>query len=84
MMLCWSPEQIAGRIRLEYPEDRSMRVSATSIYRWLSEDLLARSVELRMKLRHHGRKHGEKREHRVKCKGVEDAVQRGAQTQLLG
>ena len=23
----WSPEQIAGRIRLEYPEDQSMRIS---------------------------------------------------------
>ena len=22
----WSPEQIAGRIRLEYPEDQSMRI----------------------------------------------------------
>ena len=29
----WSPEQIAGRIRLEYPEDQSMRISTETIYR---------------------------------------------------
>ena len=31
----WSPEQIAGRIRLDYPRDRQMRVSPETIYRWL-------------------------------------------------
>ena len=31
----WSPEQIAGRIRLEYPEDQSMRISTETIYRWV-------------------------------------------------
>ena len=31
----WSPEQIAGRIRLEYPEDQKMRISTETIYRWV-------------------------------------------------
>ena len=31
----WSPEQIAGRIRLDYPQDQSMRISAQTIYRWI-------------------------------------------------
>ena len=31
----WSPEQIAGRIRLDYPQDQSMRISAETIYRWI-------------------------------------------------
>ncbi len=31
----WSPEQIAGRIRLDYPQDHSMRISAETIYRWI-------------------------------------------------
>ena len=31
----WSPEQIAGRIRLEYTEDQSMRISTETIYRWV-------------------------------------------------
>ena len=31
----WSPEQIAGRIRLDYPEDATMRISTETIYRWI-------------------------------------------------
>ena len=31
----WSPEQIAGRIRLEYPRDATMRISTETIYRWV-------------------------------------------------
>ena len=34
----WSPEQIAGRIRLDYPRDRAMRVSHETIYQWLRKD----------------------------------------------
>jgi IS30 family transposase len=30
----WSPEQIAGRIRLDHPHDRQMRISPETIYRW--------------------------------------------------
>lgn len=30
----WAPEQIAGRIRLDYPNDVQMRISAETIYRW--------------------------------------------------
>jgi len=31
----WAPEQIAGRIRLDYPHDHTMRISIESIYRWV-------------------------------------------------
>lgn len=34
----WSPEQICGRLLLEYPDDQRMRVSHASIYRWLKRD----------------------------------------------
>jgi IS30 family transposase len=34
----WSPEQIAGRIALDHPHDPQMRISHTSIYRWLRTD----------------------------------------------
>lgn len=34
----WSPEAIAGRLRLDYPENESMRVSAETIYRWVYRD----------------------------------------------
>jgi IS30 family transposase len=32
---CWSPEQIARRLRLEFPEDESMRISHEAIYQAL-------------------------------------------------
>lgn len=31
----WAPEQIAGRIRLDYPHDEQMRISIETIYRWV-------------------------------------------------
>lgn len=34
----WSPEQISGRIRLDYPSDSAMRVSHETIYQWLRKD----------------------------------------------
>lgn len=34
----WSPETIAERLRMDYPEDDRMRVSAETIYRWIYRD----------------------------------------------
>lgn len=34
----WSPEAIAGRLRLDYPANEGMRVSAQTIYRWVYKD----------------------------------------------
>jgi transposase, IS30 family len=34
----WSPEQITGRLQLDHPQDARMRLSHTSIYRWLRAD----------------------------------------------
>lgn len=31
----WAPEQISGRIRLDYPYDPQMRISTETIYRWV-------------------------------------------------
>lgn len=31
----WSPEQIANRLRLDYPDDLSMRISYEAIYQWI-------------------------------------------------
>ena len=35
LILKWSPEQISGWLKIEYPEDQSMRVSHETIYRSL-------------------------------------------------
>ena len=34
----WSPEQVAGRLRLEHPRDERMRVSQETIYQWVYRD----------------------------------------------
>jgi transposase, IS30 family len=41
LLLKWSPEQIAGRLPLDHPGDERMRVSHTSIYRWIKADRVA-------------------------------------------
>jgi IS30 family transposase len=48
LLLSWSPEQISGRLK----RDKSKyQVSFASIYRWLDEGLLPRSLELSANLR---------------------------------
>ena len=36
LRLRWSPEQIAWRLSVEYPEDASMRISHEAIYQWIA------------------------------------------------
>lgn len=35
LVRCWSPEQIAGRLQSEHPQDRRRRVSHQTIYAWI-------------------------------------------------
>lgn len=35
LRVCWSPEQISARLRVEYPDDPEMRISHETIYRSL-------------------------------------------------
>jgi IS30 family transposase len=35
LILDWSPEQVSGLLKIEYPDDESMRVSHETIYRSL-------------------------------------------------
>jgi len=37
----WSPEQISNRLRSDYPDDSTMRMSTEGIYRWMYEDTIA-------------------------------------------
>jgi len=59
LLQTWSPEQVAGRMSLEYPGSNEMRISHSTIYRWLHKDLLSQAASIR--LRHNGHKHGETR-----------------------
>ena len=61
LLLCWSPEEIAGRLPIEYPTQPQMRVSHTTIYRWLHQELLPQAASLKLNLRHYGHRHSEKR-----------------------
>jgi IS30 family transposase len=38
LRLDWSPEAIAGRLRVDYPDDKTMRISPETIYRWIYHD----------------------------------------------
>jgi IS30 family transposase len=38
LRLEWSPEQIAGRLRIDFPDDRRMRVSHQTIYNYVAAD----------------------------------------------
>ena len=38
----WSPEQIAGRLRLEYKYDKSMNIGFKTIYRWIYKKIIVK------------------------------------------
>lgn len=82
--LSWSPEQIAGRIRLDYPKNQNMRISHSSIYRWLRADLLPRSVQLTMRLRHYGRQHGETRGYKAGAREIRERSKEVLRRKRLG
>lgn len=71
LLLTWSPEQVSGRIRLDYPKNLRMRISHTTIYRWLHKNQIAQASFVH--LRHEGHRHGE---HRGKFLGIRMLKQR--------
>lgn len=52
----WSPEEIVGRLKLEYPEDKTMRLSAECIYQWIFKDAQQGGYLYRHLRRHHKRR----------------------------
>jgi transposase, IS30 family len=38
MLADWSPEEIAGRLQMDYPDDNDMQASHDTIYRWVYTD----------------------------------------------
>ena len=62
LKLEWSPEQIAGRMKWDYPNDAEMRISHTSIYKWLKADKRGggRWYRFLRQARHRRRRYGQK------------------------
>jgi IS30 family transposase len=53
----WSPEQVAGRLRLDHPGDQRMRVSPETIYQWIYRDAAADGdLFLHLRRRHRRRR----------------------------
>jgi len=53
----WSPEEIANRIRIDYPDDGRMRISHETIYRWVYlESTVDGSLYLQLRRRHKRRR----------------------------
>lgn len=84
LWLAWSPEQIAGRIQLDYPTDTGMRISHSSIYRWLRLGLLPCAAQLKMKLRHYGHRHAEKRGTKIGARELRERSKAVLQRKRLG
>lgn len=42
----WSPEQISGRLKVDYPEDQQMRISPVTIYSWIEAEFTGPAVYL--------------------------------------
>jgi IS30 family transposase len=60
LSLSWSPDEVAGRLKIDYPDDPKMHISHQTIYRWLYSDP-TRYEAFRPHLRHgHYRPRGRK------------------------
>lgn len=63
----WSPEQIAGRLKRDYPESKGYHISHETIYRWIysrkpyEKEALITSLRKRKKLRTSRKKQGKPR-----------------------
>ena len=58
---CWSPDQIAGRARREFPRDRERQLSRQTIYNWIDSQRPEHRQEWRSLLRF-GRQRGKRPE----------------------
>lgn len=69
---CWTPEQIANRLKFMYPEDMTMHISHESIYSYLY--VLPRSTLKKQIIKCLRRQHTNRRKHkeRQKCSPIQD------------
>jgi transposase, IS30 family len=89
LKLQWSPEEIANRLRIDYPDNEQMRISHETIYRWIyldasADGALYRSLRRRRKRRRKQRRYGAgKRFHSDKI-GIEQRPEIVATRQRFG
>ena len=57
----WSPEQIAGRLRLDHGDDPRMRISAETVYQWAYDDAASGGTLHRHLRRAHRKRRRQKR-----------------------
>ena len=60
---CWSPEQIAGRLQVDFPDDLRMRASHETLYRYVQEERAqggALHTFLRQGQKRHRKRYGRK------------------------
>ena len=71
----WSPEQIAGRIKLDYPQDNTMRISHEAIYLHIYRQPQGKENKRLIALLtyHKSRRRGSKNQKRAKGK-IKDAI----------
>lgn len=69
---CWTPEQIANRLHVEYPNDMNLRISHESIYSYLyvmPRSTLKKQIISCLRRQHSHRK---PRKNRQKCSPIQD------------
>lgn len=76
LKLKWSPEQIAERLKKEYPSDMSMRISPESIYMYVYVMPKGRLKDelLRAMRRNHRRRHRKSGERAITIREMEDMI----------
>lgn len=57
----WSPEEIAGRLRVDYPDNQRMRISHETIYRWIYTDAINAGKLYTHLRRHHMKRRKQRR-----------------------
>ncbi|NCD18297.1 MAG: IS30 family transposase, partial [Actinobacteria bacterium] len=72
----WSPEQISGRIKREYPENMNMRIGKDTLYKWIYSERKDLVHYLRCKKGSYRRRYGtrirEKERERGKIKRIDE------------
>lgn len=85
----WSPEEIANRIRIDYPNDDQMRISHETIYRWVYLDAsvdgtLYQQLRRRHKKRRKQRRYGAGQRFRAGRLGIDQRPEVVAGRQRFG